>query len=96
LSVAQKALEEIVTPWAEANGVPPYRVAVRYLGSMSQSSIGDNIRKNGTLKQFREWLAAFPTIPDEGYHLTVEYTSLSVRIVLAENVRDQCGGHTEL
>ncbi len=92
LSVAQKALGEIVAPWAEANGVPPYRIAVRYLGPMSQSSIGDNIRKNGTLKQFREWLAAFQTMPNGGYHLTVEDTSLSVRIVLAENVRDQCGG----
>jgi len=92
VSLAQKKLEEIIGPWAETNGVPLYRIALRYLGVMSQSSIGENIWKNGTLEQFSEWLATFQAIPQDVYRLTVEGTLLSVRIVPAESTGHQCGG----
>jgi hypothetical protein len=33
LSIAQNALDEIVRPWAQTNNVPPYRIALHYLGT---------------------------------------------------------------
>ena len=92
LRVMETALERIVRPWAEANGIPPYRITLRYLGVMSQRSIGDNLRQKGTFAGFGEWLAAHATMPSGGFRLKVDETSLLVRIIPAKSALAPSGG----
>jgi len=92
LLIAERAIDRIVKPWAKANGIASTRLALRYLGAISQSLVGSNIFNAGTLQGFEEWLQQRQVIPDEPYNLQVGETAISVRIVPEAELKHQSGG----
>ena len=92
LLIAERAIDRIVKPWAKANDIPSTRLALRYLGPISQSVVGSNIFNPGTLRGFEEWLEQRQKIPDGPYNLQVGETAVSVRIVPETELKHQSGG----